>query len=619
MPQQGQIIPFYTHPHVMTVINDNTEFTETVATPDEGVRGIFVFTSAKGRDGVILDFTDPQSFIEEYGKPNFKLYGQPCYMPYNALSTGVVKAWCMRVMPEDAAYSNLVIFAKVKVENGPVATPSPKLVVRFEAVHHNGIIDKEEIEELTDLLTDEDPDVDGFMTYPILVFYSQGRGVYGDAFRVRITPAIQADRENDFKNYRFEVYELENVLKRKEVFEATLYPDALVGNTSIFVTDVFADPDNGSKKLAVYVVEQSLEKIFDLYKTQVDPNTELTPETFDILFGKDKNAKEIPGIEFDNTHPDYAALDMAEGIPLAGGDDGSFKVDPADPSIREEAINEAYIKAFKGEFDTAILSKRRTPAELILDAGYSNEVKRQLITLMTKRRDASSYIDAGILNTVSEALQWGEEMKNFGDWIFSKEFQHYKTRDPFSGKTIPVTITYFYASALPLHIKRNGIQVPFVGEEYAKLSGAIKNTLKPVVDADDPDTKEALYLLRLNYFQSIAENTYVRGTQSTSQNIWSDLTEEHNARVLLEAKRKLENMVAGLAYNFAEKEDRRKFKEDAQRLFSNDVGVKFRSAEVDFQMNPWEEERSILHCYLSIVFRTISKRGIVEIDINRRV
>jgi hypothetical protein len=123
----------------------------------------------------------------------------------------------------------------------------------------------------------------------------------------------------------------------------------------------------------------------------------------------------------------------------------------------------------------------------------------------------------------------------------------------------------------------------------------------------------------LNYFQALSENTFVRGTQSTSQNIWSDLSEEHNMHVLLEMKRKLENMIAGLSYNFAEADDRSRFSEDANRMFEGYAGNKVRSASVSFSMNAWEEERSILHCYLGVIFRTISKRSVVEIDINKRV
>jgi hypothetical protein len=84
-------------------------------------------------------------------------------------------------------------------------------------------------------------------------------------------------------------------------------------------------------------------------------------------------------------------------------------------------------------------------------------------------------------------------------------------------------------------------------------------------------------------------------------------------------KRELEGLVSSLGYNFAESEDRQRFTEDAERLFAPLIGTKVRSTEVKFEMNAWEEERSILHCYLGVVFRTMAKRAIVEIDINKRV
>lgn len=613
MPQAGQIIPNYLQPHVMTVINDNTEFKEVTAPVDEGTRSIFVFTSPKGRDNTVLEIKSVSQLLEEYGRPVFKMHGQPIYNAYAFLSSGSAKAWCMRVMPSDATYSNVVIVAKVKPDK-----TAGKLKIRLEAMKMEGLTDKEDVESMVSLLTKTDPDVNGYKTYPLMAFYSQGRGVYGDSFRVRISQSIQSDRENGFKNYRVEVLELENTLNRKELFVGTLYPDAVVGLTSLFIEDKINDKVGGSQKINIYVAQENLQAIFDLYKT-IKPNTTLTEETIDFIFGKAADGTVVDGlvIESDNK---TIALDAPEGVPFSAGGDGAFTYNPATLGDRETAIDKAYKAAFRGDLDSAILSKRRTPAEVILDAGYSEEVKRELIALINKRYDAYGYIDAGIINTLTDAITWGESMLGLGDRIFSKEFQHFKIRDPFSGKNIPVTITFFYARMLPNHLKTYGPHVPFVGETYATLTGAINGSLKPVVDADDLDTKEKLYNLRLNYFQSLSENTFVRGTQTTSQNKWSDLSEEHNMRVLLEMKRKLEDMCASLIYNFAEAEDRKRFTEDANRLFANGyVGIKVRSAEVKFEMSPFEEERSILHCYLAVVFRTIAKRVIVEIDINKRV
>lgn len=616
MPQSGQIIPSYLHPHYETLINDNTQFTETVAQTTEGVRSIFVFSSPKGRDNVLLDMASTSDLEKEYGTPNFKLYGQPMHNAYAFLSSGYGKAWTMRVMPEDSARANVTIIAKVKVDKTDAAKPQFK--VRFEAKYHEQLNSVEEIEALTDVLTVTEPDVEGFSTYPIMTFYSLGRGQYGNGFRIRVSSSTQADKENSFKNYRVEVLELEGSLNRKDLFTGTLFPDAVDGTTSLYLADRVNDLEDGSQRVNVFVNEDNLVDIFDLYKTGIDPTTDLTLETFDLLTGKTKAGTPIVGYSAVTTGENVIALDNPEGIPLNGGSEGSF-ASSTDGAAREDAMDAAYVSAFKGDFDKAILSKRRAPADFLLDAGYSDEVKRALMVLANKRYDAQLYLDAGILNTVTDAIEWGESVVDMGDRIISREMQHYKIRDPFTSKAIPVTMTYLFAYRLPLHFKNFGNHIPFVGETYATVTGALKNTLKPLVDADDLEVKEQLYNLRLNYFQTLAENVYVRGTQGTSQNIWSDLSEENNMHVLLEMKRKIENMVSGLTYDFAEVEDRTRFTETATRIIEPYIGQKVRSAVVEFSMSPYEEERSILHCNLAVVYRTINKRQIIEIDINKRV
>lgn len=627
MPQSGQIIPEYLHPHVKTIINDNTVFQDSVITPEEPVRGLYVFTSGKGRDGVVLEHSDTTAWKEEYGEPNFKMYGQPALMPYQSLATGVVQAYSLRVMPDNAAYSNLVILAKVKVDK--TTDPlTPKFVVRFEAQYTSNVTTTEELAPLAELMGSVDPDEQGFVSYPLFVVNALGRGQYGNNFRVRLISSTLNDKSNDYKNYRFEIYELENgEMKVKDVpFAGTFLPDALDDSStakSLYLEDIVNDPDTGSSKIAITVFDANWEEIFELYKAEIDPTTALTVENFDLFTGVNRltNAA-IKGISYDTAHAEYASLDNPAGLPLSGGTDGSFAFVANDAealALREEAINAAYIKAFTGKIDRAVLSKRRTPAEFILDANYDSEVKKALISAITTRGDAYGYIDAGIINTAEEAIVWGDEMLGLGDRMYSKEIHHYQTRDPFTGKRIPVTITYLYATLLPLHLKNVGRQIPFTGEDYTTLVGDIRGTLRPAIDADDSDTKEALYTRRLNYYQAVDSRTNVRGTQGTSQNVWSDLSEESNMHVLLNLKRKIENMVVGLAYDFADAEERARFKEDAKRMIEPYTGTEVASAEVDFQMNSWEQERSILHCYLSVVFRTINKRAIIEIDVNKRV
>ena len=643
MPRQGQIIPSYLVPHVATYINDNSTFTDEAAVAAEtGIRSIHVFASPKGEDGVLKSFTNTTDFINEYGTPNFALYGQPQYNAYAALASGNARCWCMRVASPKATYAHIVILAKVKtVENeiavgeGESATTKKvkKVEVKFTStIADNAITDKQSLAVDLEAFTNNIADEDGYTTYPIFAIASTGRGVYGNNIRVRIVPDTYSDKDNEFRNYIVEVRDIDNG-RKKDMYYCAFNPDAIIGSKSLYIADVINDAENDLAKIEVEVAAESLNSIYEMYKdTFKDAEGKIPKDAdivsfaeFDFIKGLTKSGAEIEGYSI-ISNEDFA-FDVLGGFALEGGTDGTFAADyvPTEVQIaageptREQAINDEYLKAFSGEIDKSILSKRRAPAELIMDAGYDKEIKDAIVALALKRYDARCIIDAGLLNSTTYAQAWAESMKTYDDRIISKECQHYKTKDPFTGKVIDVTITYFLSGALPTHYTVVGNQVPFVGEDYATLTGYIKNSLKPVIDADDFDVKESLYTNRVNFFECIAENTFIRGVQGTSQTVWSDLSEENNVAVMLEMKRMLEESVSKKLYNFAEPEDRIRFTESADRMFADFRGRKLRNFRVYFDMNAFEEERSILHCYLEIVFKTMAKRGIVEIDINKRV
>lgn len=668
MPRQGQIIPDYLHPHVATYINDNTIFEDEANTaPDDSTRLISVIASSKGRDRQVMTFDNIAEALEEFGVPNYGLHGQPIYNMYAALRSGFAKVHVMRIMPDDATYANAVILAKVKPEGG-------SLKVKYESVKIDNFTDKNSIAVTMKSLTQAYPEVDsqGYSTYPIMGFVSQGRGVYGNNFRVRIVSDLQLDEDNQYKNYRLNVMSAERNLIQKESHAGTFNEMAIIGRESLFFDDIVNDPVKGSTRIESYIDTNNLQEIYKLWLAQKPETENIVPwNEFDFLYGKNKALKALEKYTIEDGS---FAFDSIAGIILAGGDDGEFsttlptpkktvanfdaakaltvltdgmkvgdlvltkddntwyKLIDADKIATDEgwqkvvfdraaSLDKEYIKAFsgKGGYDNALQSKRRTPAELILDANYSNDVKRELAKLALKRYDARLVLDAGIVSSSTQVLGWADEFKNITDRIISKECQHYQIADPYTNKRIPMTVTYFFASFLPPHYRTFGNYIPFVGEGYAKIAGHVKNSLKPIIDADDLSVKEEIYKARINYFECIAENNYVRGTQGTSQNYWSDLSEENNVAVVLEMKRMLENFVAKKIYNFAEPEDRKKFTEDAERMFSDYPNRKCRSFSVRFDMNKWEEERSILHCYLEVVFRTLAKRGIIEIDINKRV
>lgn len=612
MPRSGQIVPSYLHPHVQSYVNDNTIFTETVAAVEEGPSIICVFTSGKGRDGVLLNKTSINEFIAEYGYPNYRVDGQPIYNAIAALSSGTVSVNAMRVMPDDAAYSNIVVLAKVKADEDDTQS----LIIKHEAVCHTSLTDTDSLATLTDALADDEPDSEGFITIPLFAFRCLGRGTYGNAFSVRISGSLQSDKENGFKTYMFEVYETSNGIKKVELFEGSLFIDAVTSQGTAYAEDIFNDTDKGSQRIGMYVSPTALDRIYEMYK-EINPTTALNDWEFDIINGTDLAGKAIEKLTIETLD---SPLVVAEGLRLSYGTDGSFAASSLvrNASNREDVIAQMYVKAFKGELDRTILSKRRMPTLAMFDANYPEEVKRAMVDLCIKRGDFRLYLDSGLITTLAEAIAYGKTMTSIADRNISKEFQHYLARDPYTNKNIAVTTTYFLIKELTRHICVNGAQYPFTGENYAKLDGHIRNTLKPVVDVDDLEMKEQLYELRMNYYEAIAENTFVRATQSTSQTEWSDLSEESNVLVLLEMQNMLEDLVCSLTYNFSSAEDRTRYTEDATRLLDAYQGTKVQEATVYFDMTPWESERSILHCYLAVTFRGLVKRGIIEIDINKR-
>lgn len=615
---EGNIILEHNHPYIKTVIYDDSAPKQEVPEVEDGVRFLSVIQSSKGQDGVFLKFTNTEDFIEEYGKPNYKLHGQPIYNAYATLRSRVGTVYCMRVMPDDALIANLIVIAKYKVDD--TDPDNPKMIIKHEMVTFPGLSKTEDFEYVVDEYDTDEIDENGFKSLPLMGFYALGKGAYGNSLRIRMSN-IYSKRSNIlYKTYRLEIMELDKTLNLKEDFQASLYEDAVSNNQSFFYEDVVNDADSGSKKVNMYVNPLAVETLYDVYKAEIDPSTNLSIGFFDILFGVNNDQTPIPGLTIDTSDENFIAIDRPEGVALENGTEGSLSVDDATTETelsRQDVINQMYLEAFSGQTNAAIGSKRRMPVRFILDAGYSNEVKRAMVTLALKRYDAFLHLDCGLLSTTTEIKYWGEEMADVDDRIISKNIQNWQIRDPFSGKRVPVTHTYLLASLLPSHIYNVGDHQPMVGEKYAQLSGAVKNSLTPIIDGDDLDLKDELYDLRLNYIEAIDEGVYIRATQQTSQTLETDCSEEHNVYMLLNMKRIVERKMQSMIYDFSEEADRVQFGEDcdsALRYYKQKV----RGFSIKFAMSDYEEERSILHCYLDVVFKTIAKRGVIEINIQNR-
>lgn len=609
MITDSKTIMNYDHPFNQTIINDNSVIPDPQTSAPERVNYLNVFIGGKGRDNKLIKKTSKSDFIKEYGKPNALKYGQPILNAYASIVDQFSHAYCMRVMPLDACYSNIIVYAKYK----RVVADEVSFEVKIEAKSEGDFKNVSQFESLVDKMTNGEADEQGYFTTPLFGIRSLGRGKYGNSYRIRLTNVFHKSKTQNYREYRLELLDVDEGNTVIESFQGTLF-DLATNGRSLLLSDVLDQETNGSERIGIYVNEDAFGDMYATYSEVVDEEKRVSLYNFDPIFGVNNDKKPQEGIKI---APEGVALDRLDGVPLLGGTEGSLEQLPLDKSY-EEVVEDLYIKAFAGELDRAILSSRRIPVKFILDANYPLNVKRQIVQLGLKRYDSLIHLDAGILNTNDEAILFGEETSDINYRIVSKSYQHYQIRDPFTGKRVPVTMTYDYATNLARHIETYGVETPYTGETYARLNGAIKGSLQPVLDESDEEMKERLYDLKLNYYEAVAENVHARATQQTSQDVNSDLSEENNMLITLEIKDIAERETIARRYNFAEPEDRALFTDLLNERIKHLKNV-VRNIDLYYDMSPSEEARSIIHCYISVVFKTMAKSSIIEININKRV
>ena len=367
---------------------------------------------------------------------------------------------------------------------------------------------------------------------------------------------------------------------------------------------------------------------FDLYLGKGIGTTEQSPFiTYPAYLSTDVDITADDYDENDYTETEIVNLTSVKGVVLTNGSNGYFDnprvVDNGDGTTTqwtyEQEVEECYNNAFSGVYDPRILSSRRVSVSIWWDAGYPLSVKSTLADLAAARDDAPIQLDAGIITSLS-----GETLKTlksnyerFDDKMQSVDIHNFKRRDPKTMKKITVTISDFLAPAYMDHVALNGIHVPFVRDNCI-LTGHIKDSLAPIVDEWNVDTKEWLNNNRFNYFECKSENVFYRATQNTRQSVDSDCLEENNIRVLYLLKRCIEDDANSQLYNFADSTVRNSFVAIEKARYSAWEGTRLQSFDISFATTEYEFRHSILHLYIDVVFRGLTKRVIAEIRINKR-
>ena len=677
MAQTVQIVPKYSFPYVETIINNNSIVDDTIDTGVDAVTKlpfIAVFAGPKGPDNKLINIDSLQSYKDTFGQSNYKLYGQPSMMPEAILSNSNTSVWCMRIMPKDALYANSVLSLWYKPD-----VDAKKFRIKFTAkslspVNAEGAIDDDMVEalsnrdEIVELGAQLDgaavdglyTDSEGYIQVPLAVFTSAGRGKYGNDLRWRISLNTDYEKEYGIKLYTFEIIDTSNassVIGRYIGSMVTAKPY----DAASLINDVLEDYDDTIAPMQIHVYEENFEALYDAYVEfcndlmEDDPTLDIEIpdiEKFDPLFGKEMAQSKVrvtPALPFvtftpeltddvDTKSPTYIAADYTTtdtiilndvtGNTIGNGSDGSIdaSIDEVD---RQKKLDELYIDAFSGDIDKLILSARRIQSTILLDANYNMPVKVALTRLALLRNDCMVMLDCGIMNSLTlkdiEKLEsnfsaidaLADEFDPFNKWLISVNLQHYYTREMSTGKRVPVTLTYYFASEIPNHWETYGYHVPFVFTN-AILNGHVKNSLAPSIEAYENDLKEMLYTSRFNYFEATGENVFERGTQITFDDVNSDLLDENNIHTLMILKRSIENDARAQHSNFTSPTERAEFEEYINAKYKPMIGTQVKSLGIKYTQNEFEFNRSLVHLYLDVSFRQLDKGTIVELNVNKR-
>lgn len=737
MPQTVQIVPRYSFPYVETVVNNNTVQTDDDlgnVTSEPINRYLVVFASSKGIDNKIVEIDSLSQLNKTFGYSNFKKYGQAFMNAEALVSQQNVIINAMRIMAEDALASNSILIAHVKVDEA-----SKKFFIKYtvDSVTAKELSDagmeytKENIIAYISKKYKESTDISSNTGYtlnvPVVAFISNGRGVYGNNYRWRISPNVNYEKNFGFKLYTFECLNVENGTVVDASYVGSIATTTKTNNAS-FINDVIEDADSDLIPMDIHVFEDNVESVYDKYSDLWKSATETadftfadnevtelpTLDCFDMFFGngiakmKERVTKVLPFIQFvqeltddmtneaptltitiyqaadgtyydadglyydadgvadssknistdvlatqiadgtltqgtkEITNPNYQEYDSdlyesddtivviedITGNELTNGTDGAFGSDDSDAV--KAAMNQTYINAFSGKYDKTILSPRRVASEALFDFNAPMDVKVAFAKLALFRNDCILYLDANEMDTLAEEdiITTNEKFKAIDElaetfevlnsYEISYNLHDYKVKENSTGKRVTVTITYFLASIHPTHRRNFGYWIPMVNE-YATLSGHVKDSLKPSIETHENELKEMLYQYRFNYFETVGPNTFVRSTQSTSVDEVSDLMEENNVNTLMELKRNVEADARSNHYKFTNASERQDFQNFIMEKYRYMIGTQLYSLSVKYDMNEFEFNRQIVHLYLAVKFRKLSKQTIVEIDVNKQV
>lgn len=520
-----------------------------------GTTGFIPFVANKGPDNVLKKVNGVKSLVAMYGEEDINKFrkefreGLMTAKQYASVSGDL---YCMRVLPEDAQFSSLLIYRDIV--NG-------KEVIRWENV-----------DALTDEASINTALVDDGDKKPIAMFYGKYRGEYYNDFWIKMTPITNSDFENldiyalnprgervIYKNYTVafdvdavdlseESVYIEHVLdfyddtlsakcnednlgliwgieSDTEVLDLISIADdpsgisfddgakVLVGNGAgafaghddeIATWDevggswIFAAPTSGDR----YIITQ------DLRTTPSNDENIATfttawafeaPEQGSIINVADEDKKYfftgILWVEYKGLsslfNASNATNDTDDEKPMAHGNEGSLIGNDGKVDVNE--ATSLLIAAYTGQIDYSVLNADTHYFAITFAPGYPRDVKDAAATMVIfYRPDVVLITDVGDVNSVENAIVQRNTLA-YNDYHIAMYNNYSKIRHDLSGVNIWVSPTYHMGKIIPYNDQVANIWAAPANFRRAKLVG-----IKELRYYPNQNDRDDLYNAQLN-------------------------------------------------------------------------------------------------------------------------
>jgi phage tail sheath protein FI len=567
-------------PGVFTKIIDLSTFVQVVPASIGMVCGY----SRKGRDNELIFVGSRAEFVSEWGDPNIvdygKNFGQGPYIAYNFLGESGALYW-MRILPDDATFSNLRIDTQLAAGD---ATTSISITY-VDNINTVG-------ELQSNLQTDGDtkplafiypigrgdyyngigiriteaanPTLDGVYILDIYEKQADGDDVIIESFSVSFDPnAVDNGGDSLFIVSVLETYS--SMLRAEMELPSGEYTDGYkliaknfdneIGNVEVDIAGAtitddkqdFSDwqktPATGNSNFVVVAKDARGNEVWgwmgessgvDNETVTVYPTRNLTAATPGWV-GQTTEFVETDPATYKIRESNASVADAFASsipVPLRKGSEGSLRTatGAVDTAEAETLLEQAYT----GLIDDDMLDPELIYFSLVFDAGYPDDVKSAISTLVQTRKDCVAIIDNSDNTTVGDALSRRTNINTFNNFYVTMYECFNKVSDPFTGSDIWFSPIYHMSYLIPRN--DNVAEIWFAA---AGFNRAAIDTIKDLRFNPRLGQRDQLYLKQLNPIVKFAQGYVVWG-QLTSQAKPSALQDLNIVRLVLFCKRALE-------------------------------------------------------------------------------